>query len=661
MRRKSRAHIVLLLSTMAGRALAQPPASYESVVSAPPEGAFVTVIDAKEPSARVASVADLVERQAGVLVRSRGGLGAFTSVSIRGSEANEVAILIDGVPLTRSAMGVVDLAMLPVAGLERVEIYRGAPPVELGSEAVGGAINLITRRGTRRELRASAGAGSFGARSVMAGISDGSRRFGGDLSVSYHGATGDFRYYDTAGTLINHSDDHVTIRRNNDFDQLALQATLHGSGPIRWRASAHGFLKLQGVPGLGIAGGETTNARLSVGRVLADTIVLGARGRVDWRAGAHALFERTAFANPLGERVGPFGPSVTDGEAVGGGLSGRLGVRLPYQLLAAHAETRVEHRTPYNLLAPHQAWLPSTRVLGAVSIADDLRLARDRLLLSAALRLDGLHSRVSRDTGTSEDSSVFVSPRLTVRAQVTRWLELKGSAGRFVRFPTLLELFGDGAFVLPRPLLRPETSWGGDAGAALSLAGRRAKGFVEAAFFGRYVSDTIAYVTGGNAASAMNVGDARVLGGELRAQLSAYLVTARVDYTILFALNESAVPGARGKQLPGRPRHEVNVRLQLDLLPFRAFYDLSFVDAIYRDPQNLAAVPGRVLHAVGLSFDPGWLVFSLEVRNLADLRVIDLPLGGSAQAGRTVPYPLVDYFNYPLPGRAIYATVTLRR
>jgi hypothetical protein len=50
-------------------------------------------------------------------------------------------------------------------------------------------------------------------------------------------------------------------------------------------------------------------------------------------------------------------------------------------------------------------------------------------------------------------------------------------------------------------------------------------------------------------------------------------------------------------------------------------------------------------------------VLTVEVRNLADLRVVQQPLGGSALAGRTTPYPLVDFFDYPLPGRAVYATL----
>ena len=123
-----------------------PPQPYRSTVRGPVPQTVVTTIDATQPSARLVSVADLIEGSAGVFVKSRGGLGSFTSVSIRGSEANEVAVLVDGMPMTRAATGLIDLSALGVSGLERVEIWRGVPPIEFRAEAVGGAINLVTRR-----------------------------------------------------------------------------------------------------------------------------------------------------------------------------------------------------------------------------------------------------------------------------------------------------------------------------------------------------------------------------------------------------------------------------------------------------------------------------------------------------------------------------------
>jgi iron complex outermembrane receptor protein len=632
---------------------------------------FVTIIDATAPSARASSVAELVERQAGIQIRSRGGLGAFTAVSLRGSEANEVAVFLDGVPLNRAASGVIDLAQLPADGLERVEIYRGVPPVGFGGEVIGGAIHLVSRRGARRpQLRISTGGGSFGARAASLGYGDTRGGLATDVTVAYRGATGDFTYYDNAGTLFDRSDDAFATRQNNGFDQLSLAASVGTARPKRgrigWRLGANGLWKRQGVPGIGSVGAEALSSRLDTARLVLEGELVR-RGRwADLTLAAHLVGERLAFDNPRGEKVGPYGAAHTENASVGAGLNARVDVPLrTIALLSLLADVRVEERTPRDLLVPARDGLPSVRALGGVAASVELRLLRERLVLTPAVRLDGVVSTLVTDESGARvpgatDSSVFASPRLGVRARVASWLTLRGSAGRFVRFPTLLEQFGDGGFVIGTRALRPETAWGGDAGFSATAPFPRGRGrfALEGALFGREVADLITFLPSANAFAAANIGPVRILGVESRLTLRALdLVQLTVDYTFLSSENFSSEPGARGKPLPYRPRHQLFGRLDVGWRALTAFYEVDWVDESTRDAQSYNRIPGRVLHALGARLSAGAWDVSVEVRNLADLRVVPLPLGGSARAGETTPYPLVDFYDYPLPGRAIYATV----
>ncbi|MGZ3427264.1 MAG: TonB-dependent receptor, partial [Polyangia bacterium] len=356
---------------------------------------------------------------------------------------------------------------------------------------------------------------------------------------------------------------------------------------------------------------------------------------------------------------GPFDPNVTDAEALSEGLYAR--VRMGWgrhQRWLLLADARAEERWPHDLLFPPQSGSASQRLVGGVGVEDELRFLGDRLTLTAGLRLDGDYNRLAVPQATmsgplAPTHDVEPTGRVTVRYQVGRWLALRAAAGRFVRFPTLLELFGDGAFVLPHPLLQPEKAWAGDIGGAFAAGGRLVHASLEASFFGRAVDDTIVYLPSSRAAAATNLGPARMLGVELRgAAAIGSFFAARADYAFVDARE---LDGAGG-QIPGRPRHQLTLRADVKRAPFAVWYELEYVDRLYRDPANDAWIPSRTLHAIGASFDHKWIQLSVELRNLADLRVVQLPA-----AGTTVPYPLVDYFNYPLPGRAIYATLVFRK
>ena len=105
---------------------------------------FATVVDTSTATARVSSVADVLSESVGVQVRRFGGLGAFSTVSIRGSTPNQVEVYLDNVLQNQANAGLVDLGSLPLDNVERVEIYRGFAPLQLGA---GSRIRIETPGG----------------------------------------------------------------------------------------------------------------------------------------------------------------------------------------------------------------------------------------------------------------------------------------------------------------------------------------------------------------------------------------------------------------------------------------------------------------------------------------------------------------------------------
>ena len=93
------------------------------------------------------SVAELLAGLPGVSIANTGGLGKATSVFLRGTEADEVLVLIDGIRAGSASTGTTAFEQIPVDQIERIEIVRGPRSSLYGSDAIGGVIQIFTRRG----------------------------------------------------------------------------------------------------------------------------------------------------------------------------------------------------------------------------------------------------------------------------------------------------------------------------------------------------------------------------------------------------------------------------------------------------------------------------------------------------------------------------------
>lgn len=116
-------------------------------------GRATTVITAEELEQRqVRFVADALRTVPGAAVSRTGAPGGQTQVRIRGSEANHVLVLIDGVEASSPASGEFDFGGLLAADIERIEVLRGPQSALFGSNATAGVVNIITKRAETRGL-----------------------------------------------------------------------------------------------------------------------------------------------------------------------------------------------------------------------------------------------------------------------------------------------------------------------------------------------------------------------------------------------------------------------------------------------------------------------------------------------------------------------------
>ncbi|WP_127476041.1 TonB-dependent receptor domain-containing protein [Sulfurivermis fontis] len=148
--------------------------------------AAVTVLDREAIAASQArSVTELLAGLPGVQVTSNGGYGKSSSVHLRGTNANHVLVLVDGMRIGSATMGSVSFEDLPLDSIERIEIVRGPRSSLYGADAIGGVIQIFTRGGQGApRLRAAVGSGSHDTYRASAGLDgkQGNTRYALDVS-----------------------------------------------------------------------------------------------------------------------------------------------------------------------------------------------------------------------------------------------------------------------------------------------------------------------------------------------------------------------------------------------------------------------------------------------------------------------------------------------
>lgn len=108
----------------------------------------VTVVGEEDIRQSAASdLQSLLKTYAGVSVTTNGGMGADSSVSLRGATAAQTLVLINGVRAGSATSGTVNLSGIPLASIERIEIAKGGHSAQYGADAIGGVINIITKQG----------------------------------------------------------------------------------------------------------------------------------------------------------------------------------------------------------------------------------------------------------------------------------------------------------------------------------------------------------------------------------------------------------------------------------------------------------------------------------------------------------------------------------
>lgn len=134
----------------------------------------ITIIERDEIERLSGSgLVDLLKLQPGIQILTNGGMGNTASVYMRGTNADQLVVLVDGMRINSATTGTTAFENLPLSTIDRIEILRGPASSLYGSDAIGGVIQIFTRRGQpdKTHFYGSVGAGSYDTYTGNVGLS----------------------------------------------------------------------------------------------------------------------------------------------------------------------------------------------------------------------------------------------------------------------------------------------------------------------------------------------------------------------------------------------------------------------------------------------------------------------------------------------------------
>jgi vitamin B12 transporter len=434
--------------------------------------ASITLLDSEALDTRQTRiVSDILRDVPGVAVNRAGGVGGFTQLRLRGTEANHVLVLIDGIEAADPYYGEYDFATLIADPEARVEVLRGQQSSLYGSDAIGGVIQYLTLTGAEApgiSLRAEGGSfGTFGGAARIAGVK-------GDLDYALSSA-----YY--------HTDGYATARggsRDIGSDNVGASAKLLWTPAANVRLTAVGRYShtdadsnnIDNDPASPTFGtlidspGTYFHNRAFYGLLSAE--VTGLDGRwVSTLSGQIADTKRTGYS--------PFGIDYGDkGQRLKGSFASslRLGTDAVQHKITAAVDVE---REQFRNIQPADFVFQGKRHTDNVGLVGQYELTAGALSLGGSVRHD-FNNRFA-DATTWRVQGGYRLPTGT---------RIRAAYGTGVKNPGYYDLYGfsDGRYI-GNPALRPEKSEGWEAGIDQEIAGGKAS--IGATWFDNRLKDEI--------------------------------------------------------------------------------------------------------------------------------------------------------------------------
>lgn len=648
-------------------------------VKALQDGAFtVSAIDVAKLANTTTDLNQVLNRTTGIKVRQQGGVGSDYNFSINGMSGKAVKFFIDGVPLEMLGKGV-DLSTLPVNMADRVEIYKGVVPIHLSTDAMGGAVNIITPGSSKNYLDASISVGSFNTQRINLNGQFKDSKTGLILRINSFYNHSDNNYLMTDMKIWNPAKNEYeprNLKRFNDRYQSVFGMAELGVENKSW-ADSFFIGASQSVFDKQIQTGSNQDV---------------VYGGVKQSGEAHNYFMKYKKTNLFNNRLdlnvyagfsksvqkatdtlmrkyswdGTFEPSATS-EKGGKSIIMQYEDRL-YSQVGATYRIADHHKLTFNYVLDY---LKNTTFNKLEEGKDNVVPAKmTKQILSMAYQQEffnrhwtniffakyykvGLQKmvfdQVTRTDSPVKDDFSNWGYGFATTIKITHELGLKGSFERSYRLVEPQEIFGDGVAVTSNMNLKPETSNNINVGLYYSHHWGQHAFRIEGAGYIRDTKDFIFTVPNlyNSTFKYENLSNilTRGLEGELNYQYKRLLnVLMNVSYNkaydnTKFANNsEDVISATYKKDVPNQPWLFGNLNVSIGKDDWfqkdsrvELYYGLQMTEWFYKNwktygnPRNIPIIPRQTLHNIGISYSMknGRYNLAFDVTNLSDALAYD--------------------------------------
>ncbi len=643
----------------------------------------INVIDAKMLYNSSLDINQALNRTTGVRIREDGGLGSAFNFSLNGFTGRQVKFFMDGLPMDNFGSSLT-LNNLPTTMAERIEIYKGVLPVSLGADALGGAVNIVTRKNANY-LDASYGFGSFNTHkaSVNGAYTNAANGFTVRANAFYNYSDNNYRVRVrpvdlTTGQLM----EEQTVRRFHDsYQSIGAQVDVGVTDRSYADHLLFGAILSEndrdiqtGVTMQQVFGGRTSNSNsiiptlkykktdlfvenldltlFSAYNITTNNFIDTTRLRYNWLQETVPTTAAEVFRSQLKNRD----KELLTTANLAYQLDQHQSLSLNYLLTDFRRQSSdVENPNDPTFLMPQGLRKQNLGLAWQTTYERFTATAFGKLFLLDAKSFENVSRNNVPEYAPTNISRTNGGYGAAISYFFRDDLQAKASYERTYRLPEAIELLGDGLFVRRNSNLRPERSDNLNIGALYTVLSEGTHRLnLEGNFIFRNAKD---YIRQDQQQSQpvdrqfINVGNVRTVGAEAEIRYgwnNRLFATVNATYQHItdrteFLVSENLTGVTRtpnlnfGYRIPNMPYFFGNANLGARFEPLgndrdvlNVNYNINFVERYYLTPNQLGLnntdiIPRQVSHDItaDMAFGQGKYVIAAECRNLLNSELFD--------------------------------------